>query len=80
MNLQELLKERERIDNELEKYKAEMQMRHDLIEWKNRFGAACKLPHLPDYGGQIAPIGLPDHIRVIIVNALQAAIDKLEKE
>ena len=80
MNLQELLKERKRIDEELKKYNVEMQKRHELIEWKERFGAACQLPCLPNFGRQIAPRELPDHIRKIIVNALQSKIDKIEKE
>lgn len=80
MNLQELLKERERIDKELEKYEVEMQKRKELRDWKERFGVACELPYFPDLGGKIAGIELPSHIREIIVNALQAEIDKLEKE
>lgn len=80
MKLQELLKERERIDKELEKYEVEMQKRKELRDWKERFGAACELPCLPNFSSQIAPIELPSHIREIIVNALQTEIDKNEKE
>lgn len=81
MNLQELLKERERIDKELEKYEIEMQKRSELLAWKDHFGVTCELPSVCVHGfGQIAPMELPSHIRKIILNALQTEIDKLEKE
>lgn len=81
MKLQELLKERERIDKELEKYEAEMQRIKELKYWQENFIAMRSMPlaYLVPRQNFVA-IDLPSHIRGIIVNALQAEIDKIEKE
>lgn len=78
MNLQELLKERERIDKELEKYEAEMQKLKDLHRWRNVIEKSFDVPlPLTSFGG--LDIVVPDHIRDLFLNALQAEIDKIEK-
>lgn len=70
MKLQELLKEREM----LRKY-------DELQEWKDYF-----LKNIIVKEGGDEPrfthtvVKLPDHIKEILVNALQAEIDKLEKD
>lgn len=80
MKLQELLKERERIDNELKKYEVEMQRRNELNEWKERFEECNKVPVAMFCFNQYIMMSIPPHVHEIIVNALQAAIDKIEKE
>lgn len=81
MSLQELLKERERINKELEKYEDEIQRIKELRYWQENFIAMRSMPlaHLVPRQNFVA-IVLPSHIREIIVNALQAEIDKLKKE
>lgn len=79
MNLQELLKERERIDKELEKYDAEMKRRDELQHWWKviKMSNIAPFPSNPLGGFDIY---IPDHIREVLLNALQAEIDKIEKE
>lgn len=77
MNLQELLKERERIDNELEKYDAEMQALKELYTWQDIIRKSAYLPG-NDFCG--ININIPPYIEELFLNALQAEIDKIEKE
>lgn len=77
MNLQELLKERERIDKELEKYNEEMKKLKDLYYWQDVMEKSFNIPlPLTSLGG--LDIIVPDHIRDLFLNALQAEIDKIE--
>lgn len=79
MNLQELLKERERINKELEKYETDMQKLKDLHRWQDVIEKSFDTPlPLTSLGG--LDIIIPDHIRDLFLNALQSEIDKLEKE
>lgn len=82
MNLQELLKERVRlreINEMLRDY-------DDLKEWKDWFESPWSTLSHPigevkeDFTPNITHSKIPSHIREIIMNALQAEIDKLEKE
>lgn len=79
MNLQELLKERERIDKELEKYEVEMQKLKELYSWQKMIEDSINSPIPVTSFGQIN-MYIPDHIRELFLNALQAEIDKIEKE
>lgn len=78
--LKELLKERERIDKELEKYSAEMQKRKELNEWKERFVKSPSVPISMFCFQDFVMMSIPPYIHEIIVNALQTEIDKLEEE
>lgn len=79
MNLQELLKERERIDKELEKYNEEVKKLKDLHRWQDVIEKSFDVPlPLTSFGG--LDIVIPDHIRDLFLNALQSEIDKLEKQ
>ena len=81
MNLQELLKERERLRDII----SQLHEYDELIEWKGYFESGwTTLAHpigevIEDITPNITHSKIPSHIREIIVNALQAAIDKLEK-
>lgn len=78
MKLQELLKERERIDKELEKYNVEMRKRRELYSWRTIIETSINSPIPVSHRGQIN-MYIPDHIRYVFLNALQAEIDKIEK-
>lgn len=79
MKLQELLKERERIDKELEKYEVGMQKLKELYSWREMIEKSINSPIPVTSFGQIN-LYIPDHIRYAFLNALQAEIDKIEKE
>ena len=82
MNLKELLEERERLC----KINAQLRGYDELKDWKRYFESGWSTLARPigevieDITPNITHSKIPDHIREIIVNALQSEIDKLEKE
>lgn len=77
MKLQELLKERERIDKALKVYEAEMQMLKDLHTWQDILRKSAYLPG-NSWGG--IDICIPPYIKELFLSTIQSEIDKLEKE
>lgn len=65
---------------ELEANREKLRKYDELKEWKERFKNIVDLPQCTLPPNRIVGLELPDHIKQIIVDALEAEIKKLDEE